>query len=108
MPNTIVLATGEALPKKAFDRAAIMKAAWASYNLHFTSRPHLKRAFNRDDFAWHLHCAWEAAKLVVMSSVERRRFRIRQEIAALKYKSFQINTAPIRMELEAELAALAE
>lgn len=109
MPNSIVLATGEAMPATRLNRSAIMKAAWENYRHWHAVREsiHGPMKFCRKEFAFKLQIAWRNVKLAAMSGIERRCAAIRAEIDGLKYKSFQINTEPTRTRLEAELWSLA-
>lgn len=101
MPNTIVPATGEAMPKIAFDRSAIMKEA------HRYAQAYKGRDWSYAYLLKHgLKFAWAAEK-EGLTPAQRRAEAIRADIDSLKYKSFQINTTPIRQRLEAELSALA-
>jgi len=109
MPNIVVPASGEAMPAVSLDRAAIMKAAWESYRRWHSVREsiHGPRHFDRAEFAFKLQIAWHDAKLAVLTPVQCRAEAIRAKIDGLKYKSFQINTEPMRTRLEAELRTLA-
>jgi hypothetical protein len=107
MPNTPVQATVGGMPK--FNQKAIMQAAWMSYRAWHARQEsiHGPRPFNRSEFSFRLQIAWRNAKMEAMTAVERRRVQIESEIEGLKYKSFAINTTPIRQRLQAELSALA-
>lgn len=109
MPNTIVPATGEAMPAARLDGAAIMTAAWANYHRWHSVREsiHGPRVFDRREFAFKLQCAWADVKLAALTPVQRRAETIRTELDGLKFKSFAINTEPMRARLTAELSALA-
>lgn len=95
----------------SFDRAAIMAQAWKLYRN--TYEMFGKRRFDRDGFRWAITEAWRRAKEAVRLAAvpaEQKATRIgaiRQELALLEFKSFQIDTKPIRQKLEAELSALA-
>lgn len=88
------------------DRAALMRAAWATYRLTFT-RPGRKTPFSRSNFAWCLQCAWQKHHEARMSEREKRIARIEHEIDMLKYKSFRYDTVAMQRRLETELASLA-
>lgn len=93
----------------SFDRAAIMAQAWKLYR----STYHMLARFDRNGFRWAITEAWRHAKEAVRAAVvpveqkEACATAIRQELALLDFKSFQINTTPIRQKLEAELSAVA-
>lgn len=109
MPNTPVPATGEAMPAAKFDRAAIMRAAWASYRKFHAVRESIRgpMAFDCGEFAFRLQLAWHEAKTAKLSERERRATAIKAEIAGLQFKSSRIDISPIRRRLETELANLA-
>ncbi|MBN9242134.1 MAG: hypothetical protein J0I98_05015 [Mesorhizobium sp.] len=101
MPNTIVPANGEALPKIAFDRAAIMNEA------HRYARMYAGREWSYTKLlSWGLKAAWKEAK-EGKTAAQRRADAIRAEIDALQYKTLRYDTVAMRRHLETELAALA-
>lgn len=101
MPNIIVPANGEALPKIAFDRAAIMNEA------HRYARMYAGREWSYAKLlSWGLKAAWKQAK-DGKTPAQRKAEAIRAEIDALQYKSFRYETVAVRRRLETELAALA-
>lgn len=93
----------------SFDRAAIMQQAWKLYRNTY----HMLARFDRGGFRWAITEAWRRAKEAVRIAaipVEVKVARIdaiKTEIAMLDFKSFQINTTPMRQKLQAELLALA-
>lgn len=100
MPNTIVPATGEALPKIAFDRSAIMNEA------HRYARAYKGRQWPYAYLLKHgLKFAWAQAK-DGKTPAQRRAEAIGAEIDALKYKTLRYDTVAMRRRLENELAAL--
>ncbi|KQZ80901.1 hypothetical protein ASD64_11465 [Mesorhizobium sp. Root157] len=101
MPNIIVPASGEALPKIAFDRAAIMNEA------HRYARMYAGREWSYSKLiSWGLKAAWKQAKDGT-TPAQRRAEGIRAEIDALQYKSLRYDTVAMRRRLETQLAALA-
>ncbi|OHV88805.1 hypothetical protein [Mesorhizobium sp. ORS 3428] len=88
-----------------YDRAAIVRAAWADYNRHYEGRPWLKRSFSRADFSFYLAAVWRRAKLETVAAPIRRQIEISHEIEALAFKPFKFDTGPMRRRLEAELAS---
>jgi hypothetical protein len=108
MPNIAVPAAGGAMSAVQFDRAAIMKAAWASYRSWHATREsiHGPRPFDRSEFAWRLQIAWRDAKRAAMTANDRRRDEIHSQIELLKFKSGAINIEPIRRNLEAQFSAV--
>lgn len=102
-----------------FDRAAIMRAAWSHYRSirERYADWQIERGIIDGSFANALRIAWMAAKKEAAEVEKAQRLwngpnaeraaAIRQEIDLLMYKSLQINIAPMRAKLEAELAALA-
>jgi hypothetical protein len=109
MPNTTVPAAGEAMSSAKVNKADVMQTAWENYHRWHSLREsiHGKRAFDRREFAWKLKQAWQHAKQALMSVKDRQILAIRTELDGLKYKPFRINTTPTRIQLEAQLAALA-
>ena len=109
MPNIVVPASGEAMPAVSLNRSAIMNTAWANYRRWHSVREsiHGPRKFDRKEFVFKLQIAWRDAKLEALTPLQCRAAAIRAEIDGLKYKSFQINTEPMRTLLEAELRTLA-
>jgi len=101
MPNIFVAADGEALPKIAFDRAAIMNEA------HRYARMYAGREWSYAKLlSWGLNAAWKQAK-DNKTPAQRKAEAIRAEIDALQYKSLRYDTVAVRRRLETELAALA-
>ena len=101
MPNIIVPANGEALPKIAYDRTAIMKEA------HRYARMYAGREWSYAKLlSWGLKAAWKQAK-EGRTQAQRKAEAIRAEIDTLQYKSLRYDTVAIRRRLETELAALA-
>lgn len=89
-----------------YDRAAILRSAWAMYRDWFTGRNRPFK-FNRSDFSVYLAAAWRMAKETAMSAPAVRSERIREEIARLPYKAARVNVDAVRARLSDELAALA-
>jgi len=97
-----------------FNRSEIMKAAWV--RCRYVRRSYGQWQFDRGiidgTFANALRIEWRVAKeaarnAAVMAGPNASRIEaIRDQIDALKYKSFQINVEPRRRALEAELIAL--
>jgi len=101
MPNTIVPANGEALPKIAFDRTAIMNEA------HRYARAYAGREWSYAKLlSWGLKAAWKQVK-DGKTPAQRRAEAIRAEIDALQYKTLRYDTVTMRRRLENELAELA-
>lgn len=94
-----------------FNRSEIMKAAWAACRRANTFNEQF--FYSPAKFAACLKAAWQEACLAagVLSPVEVRKIEraasIRDQIEALKYKSFRYDTARMETQLRAELAALA-
>lgn len=105
------MAQATATNSTVFNRAAIMRAAWRHYRN--TYEMFGKPKFDRNGFRWAMQMAWfEAKKAARLAAVpaevkQARAEAIRAEIDGLKYKSFQINTAPMHDRLTAELRSLA-
>ena len=94
-----------------FNRSEIMKAAWAECRTRYTFNGRF--IFRREHFAKALKLAWADAKLAAgtlpaseVTKIERAAV-IREQIEALKYKSFRINIEPMRQRFERELMHLA-
>jgi len=106
MPNPTVTANAEAMP--AFDRSAIMAAAWAGYRAWHAMKERTfgPRRFDRQRFGMGLSAEWRYAREARMSPRQRQAQRIRDEIEALKYKSLRYDIGAMRQRLQAELAAL--
>lgn len=101
MPNIIVPANGEALPKIAFDRTAIMNEA------HRYARMYAGREWSYAKLlSWGLKAAWAETK-DGKTPAQRRAEAIRAEIDNLKYKTLRYDTVAMRRRLETKLAALA-
>lgn len=98
------------IPVPKIDRAGLMRTAWKLYRQ--TYEIFGKATFQRSGFRWALAEAWRRAKecvrraLVPAAAKQGRVDVIKQQIALLDFKSFQINTTPMRQRLEAELASL--
>lgn len=91
------------------DRAAIMRAAWASYRRFHAMQESIRgpRTFDRNEFRFKLQFAWAEVRKAQMTATERRKTEIKQEIASLAYKPARIDIFPMQRRLEAELSALA-
>lgn len=100
MPNTSVRAAAEGMPK--FNRTAIMTQAWTIYRRTIHSGP-----FNRSTFAFYLACAWDAARMAVMTPAQRRVDALRKELVMLTYKPARIDIIAREQAIKAELATLA-
>ena len=101
MPNIIVPANGEALPKIAFTRSEIMKEA------HRYAQAYKGREWSYAYLLKHgLKYAWAKAK-DGKTPAQRRADAIRAEIDSLKYKTLRYDIVTMRRNLETELAALA-
>lgn len=101
MPNIIVPANGEAMPKIAFNRSAIMKEA------HRYAQAYKGRDWSYAYLLKHgLKIAWAAAK-EGLTPAQRRAEAIRTEIDNLKYKTLRYDIVTMRRNLEAELANIA-
>lgn len=101
MPNLPVPAAGEAMPKKAFDRSAIMKAAHR-YAQAYKGRDWSYASLLKQG----MKTAWAEAKDGVTAN-DRRAAAIRAEIDALQYKTLRYDTISMRRRLETELAGIA-
>lgn len=92
-----------------FDKAAILRAAWANYRRRHNTRAaiHGPQSFDRADFAFMLQIAWADAKHAALSPREQEIAVIRGELDALNYKPARVDTTAARMRLRARLSALA-
>ena len=119
MPNIIVPANGEALPKAKFNLSEIMKAAWKHYRFVHANYEtwQIERGIVDGSFANALRIAWRLAKEAAAKAEKAMRLAsgpnavraaaIQQEIDNLKYKTLRYDTVTMRRRLETELAALA-
>ena len=119
MPNIIVPANGEALPKAKFNLSEIMKVARKHYRFVHANYGawQIERGIIDGSFANALRIAWHLAKEAAVKAEKALRLAsgsnaaraeaIQQEIDDLKYKTLRYDTVAMRRRLETELAALA-
>jgi hypothetical protein len=120
MPNTPVLATGEAMPIK-YEMRTIMRTAWERYRAIRRNYAgwQIQRGIIDGSFASCLRTAWRLAKAdraqqysaariaVAMTGPNSARVSaLVNQIDALPFKSLRYSTGEMRQRLEAELAAL--
>lgn len=93
-----------------FNRSEIMKAAWVRFrSVRQRYAPwQIERGIVDGSFANALRIEWrlakEAARMLVLAgpNADQIEARIRAQIDALKYKSFQMNVEPRRAALQAQ------
>ncbi|OJU12272.1 MAG: hypothetical protein BGN85_09465 [Alphaproteobacteria bacterium 64-11] len=92
-----------------FNRSQLMKAAWAIYRRRWGGRK-FKREMFRDGFRWALRMAWDQAKSATAPAPDPKAARIarlEREIELLPYRSARYDIAPMRRQIEREIALLA-